>query len=107
LPSAGQAKLNLILNAAAAAWEVGQVEQSLSQNTTLNAISAMASIAVATLNATGVFKKRVAPPTPALLSDGHNYVRDMAAAAVIRIESRDGVAGLPPEGAPQVTAKKP
>jgi hypothetical protein len=59
LPSAGQAKLNLVLNAAAAAWEVGQVEQSLSKSTTVNAISAMASIAVATLNATGVFKQSV------------------------------------------------
>lgn len=57
LPQAGQQKLSLVLNAAAAAWEVGQVEQSLSQNTTINAISALASLTVASLNAAGVFTK--------------------------------------------------
>lgn len=42
-----------------------------------------------------------------LLAESHNYVRDMAAAAVIRIENRNGQAGDPPEGLPQVTTVKP
>jgi len=40
-----------------------------------------------------------------LLADPHNFVRDMAAAAVIRIESRNGAAGPPADGVPQVPAK--
>ncbi len=59
LPASGQAKLNLVLNAAAAAWEVSQIEQQLSKNNTLSAVSAMASLAVSSLNAAGVFKQTV------------------------------------------------
>jgi HEAT repeat protein len=46
------------------------------------------------------------PKLQPLLAESHNYVRDMAAAAVIRIESREGLAGAPAEGLPQVTTKK-
>ena len=59
IPQSGQHKLNLVLGAASAAWELSQVEQSISENTTVNAISATASLAVAGLNAAGVFKKTV------------------------------------------------
>jgi len=41
-----------------------------------------------------------------LLAESHNYVRDMAAAAVIRIEARDGEDGSPSDGLPQVTTRK-
>jgi HEAT repeat protein len=41
-----------------------------------------------------------------LLSDSHNYVRDMAAAAMIRIEDRNGEAGTPQDSLPQITTKK-
>jgi HEAT repeat protein len=41
-----------------------------------------------------------------LLSDSHNYVRDMAAAAMIRIEDRNGEAGAPQDSLPQITTKK-
>jgi HEAT repeat protein len=41
-----------------------------------------------------------------LLSDDKNFVRDMAAAAVIRIQARDGERGDPADGLPQVTTKK-
>jgi HEAT repeat protein len=41
-----------------------------------------------------------------LLAEGHNYLRDMAAIAMIRIEGRNGLAGVPSEGLPQVPAKK-
>ena len=53
---AGQQKMNLVLGAAAAAWEASQIQQQFSKNTTMNAVQAMADLSVATLNATGVFK---------------------------------------------------
>jgi hypothetical protein len=57
IPQSGQQKMNMILGAAAAAWEISQVQQQLSKNLMLNAVSAMANLAVASLNASGVFKK--------------------------------------------------
>ncbi len=54
---AGQQKLNLVLGAAAAAWEASQQQQSLSKDTTLNAINAITLLTVAGLNSAGVFKK--------------------------------------------------
>jgi len=48
-----------VLGAAAAAWEVSQVEQALSKNTTLNAIAALTDLTVLSLNAAGVFKQTV------------------------------------------------
>ena len=60
----GQHKLNLVLGAAATAWEISQVQQQLSKNQMLNAVSAMANLAVAGLNASGAFhsgQKMAAP----------------------------------------------
>jgi hypothetical protein len=59
VPQSGQQKLNLLLGAAAAAWEVSQVEQALSKSTTLNAITALTNLTVASLNAAGVFNQSV------------------------------------------------
>ena len=59
MPKAGQQKINMVLGAAAAAWELSQVGQTLSKNDTLNAIQAMANLAVAGLNAAGVFRSAV------------------------------------------------
>ena len=56
IPQSGQTKLNLVLGAAAAAWEAGQIEQQLSKNITLNAVTAIANLSVAELNAIGVFR---------------------------------------------------
>jgi hypothetical protein len=64
LPQSGVTKLNLVLNAAAAAWELSQAQQQLSKNTTLNAISAIAGLAVSELNTAGVFH-HPAPAVPA------------------------------------------
>jgi HEAT repeat protein len=41
------------------------------------------------------------------LADGHNYVRDMVAAAMIRIQLRDGAEGSPNQSSPQLITKKP
>ena len=72
LPQAGVTKLNLILNAASLAWELSQAQQQVSKNTTLNAITAIASLTVGELNAVGVFAHAAttpaapaAPATPA------------------------------------------
>ena len=54
----GQHKLNLVLGAAAAAWQVSQVQQQFSKDQLLNAVSAMANLAVAGLNASGAFRNR-------------------------------------------------
>ena len=52
---AGQQKMNLILGAAAAAWEVGQVveTQFMSKPTTLSAVQSLTNVTVSTLNAAG------------------------------------------------------
>ncbi len=63
LSKAGQQKMDLILGAAATAWELSQIEQQLSKNNTLNAVQAIANLTVASLNASGVFKP-TAPPAP-------------------------------------------
>jgi hypothetical protein len=57
LPQKGQHKLNLILGAAACAWEIDQAGQQVSKTNTLNAVQAIATLAVAGLNAAGVFKQ--------------------------------------------------
>jgi hypothetical protein len=57
LPQKGQQKLNLILGAAAYAWEISQAEQQVSKSNTLNAVQAIANLTVAGLNAAGVFKQ--------------------------------------------------
>jgi hypothetical protein len=59
MPQGGQQKLNVILGAAGAAWEVGQVGQHLSKANTLAAIEAITNLTVAGLNAAGAFKHTV------------------------------------------------
>ena len=56
ISQSGQQKLNLILGAADAAWELGQVGQHLSKSNTLAAIETITNLTVASLNAAGVFK---------------------------------------------------
>jgi hypothetical protein len=55
LPKAGLQKLNLVLNAAGSAWEVGQVGEQINKTNWLSAVEAMTNLAVAGLNAAGVF----------------------------------------------------
>jgi hypothetical protein len=55
MPKSGQQKLNLVLGVAGTAWEVGQVGQQINKTNWLSAIEAMTNIAVAGLNAAGVF----------------------------------------------------
>jgi hypothetical protein len=59
IPAAGQYKLNLILRAAGTAWELSQIGQQVSKSDTLNAVEALTNLAVAGLNAAGVFKQHV------------------------------------------------
>ena len=54
-PKSGQQKLNLVLSAAGSAWEVGQVGEQINKTNWLSAVEAMANLAVAGLNAAGVF----------------------------------------------------
>ncbi len=63
IPQSGQTKLNLVLGAAAAAWQASQIEQQLSKSTTLNAVTAITNLSVAELNAVGVFQ-HAAPGAP-------------------------------------------
>ena len=64
LPQAGQQKMNLILNAAAAAWAVGQVaeQQQFSKATALSSVQTLTNVAVASLNAAGVFTQTPTAP---------------------------------------------
>jgi hypothetical protein len=57
MPQSGKPKLDLVLGAVEAAWEISHVEQSLSKNETLNGVSALVSLTVSALNAAGVFSK--------------------------------------------------
>jgi hypothetical protein len=52
LPKSGAQKLNLVLGAA---WEVGQVGEQINKTNWLAAVQAITNIAVAGLNAAGVF----------------------------------------------------
>jgi hypothetical protein len=61
--NSGQTKLNLVLGAAAAAWAASQVQQQISKNNMLNAVSAITTLTVAELNAAGVFQQS-GPSTP-------------------------------------------
>jgi hypothetical protein len=68
MSQSGQHKMNLILGAAATAWELGQAGQHLSKSNTVDAVQSLATLAVSSLNAAGVFKQSVpaaAPATPA------------------------------------------
>jgi hypothetical protein len=55
MPKTGQEKLNLVLGAAATAWELGEVGEQINGTNMLAAVEAMTNIAVAGLNAAGVF----------------------------------------------------
>jgi hypothetical protein len=61
LPNVGQQKLNLVLNAAGAAWELGEVAEQINKTNWLAAVQAMTTIAVAGLNAVGVFGTSAGP----------------------------------------------
>jgi hypothetical protein len=55
-PQAGPQKMNLILGAAEAAWEASPGGQPLSKSNTVQAVQTIATLAVASLNAVGIFK---------------------------------------------------
>ena len=55
IPKSGQQKLNLVLGAATTAWEIGQVGEQMNETNMLSAVEAMTNLAVAGLNAAGVF----------------------------------------------------
>ena len=59
LPKSGQQKMNLVLGAAGTAWEVGQVGEQITKTNWLSAVLAMTNIAVAGLNAAGVFGNKL------------------------------------------------
>jgi hypothetical protein len=63
IPKSGQQKLNLVLGAATTAWEVGQVGEQINETNMLAAVTAMTDLAVAGLNAAGVFG--TSQPAPA------------------------------------------
>ncbi len=70
IPQSGQQKLNLVLGAAATAWEVGQATQQISKGNTVAAVQSITDLTVSTLNAVGIFKHGAtaapaAPTTPA------------------------------------------
>jgi len=56
LSQAGQHEMNLILGAAGTAREIGQVGEQISKTNTVAAVQTIANLAVASLNAAGVFK---------------------------------------------------
>jgi hypothetical protein len=63
MPQSGQQKLNLILGAAATAWELGQVVQQLPKSNTVAAVQTITNLTVSSLNAAGVFKHATPAPT--------------------------------------------
>jgi len=63
IPKSGQQKLNLVLGAATTAWELGQVGEQMNESNMLVAVTAMTNLAVAGLNAAGVFG--TSQPAPA------------------------------------------
>ncbi|HEX4274128.1 MAG TPA: hypothetical protein VHZ74_02180 [Bryobacteraceae bacterium] len=56
MSQSGQHKLNIVLGAAAAAWEAGQAAQQISKGDAVAAVQSITDLTVATLNAVGVFK---------------------------------------------------
>jgi hypothetical protein len=65
IPKSGQQKLNLVQGAAMTAWEVGQVAEQMNASNMLAAVTAMTTLAVAGLNAAGVFgTSKTAAVTP-------------------------------------------
>jgi hypothetical protein len=68
IPKSGQQKLNLVQGAAMTAWEAGQVGEQMNATNMLAAITAMTTLAVAGLNAAGVFGTSHPAVTPARVS---------------------------------------
>jgi hypothetical protein len=69
IPKSGQQKLNLVLGAASTAWEIGQVGEQMNESNMLMGVTAMTNLAVAGLNAAGVFstsQPATATATPAI-----------------------------------------
>ena len=64
MPKSGQQKLNLVLGAATTAWEIGQIGEQMNESNMLAAVQAMTNIAVAGLNAAGVFGTSQSAPGP-------------------------------------------
>ena len=60
IPKSGQQKMNLVLGAAGTAWEVGQIAQQINKSNWLAAVQTMTNVAVAGLNAVGVFTTNAA-----------------------------------------------
>jgi hypothetical protein len=56
IPKSGQQKMNLVLGAAGAAWDVGQIAQQINRTNWLAAVQAITNVTVAGLNAAGVFR---------------------------------------------------
>jgi hypothetical protein len=69
IPQSGQQKMNLVLGAAGTAWELGQVGQQINKSNWLTAVEAMANIAVAGLNAAGVFSSSPSMGAPPVSSN--------------------------------------
>lgn len=69
LPKSGQQKLNLVLGAAGAAWEVGQIGQQINKSNWLSAVQAMTNVTVAGLNAAGVFGSNQSVAAPPVSSN--------------------------------------
>jgi len=65
MPKSGQQKLNLVLNAASTAWEIGQVGEQTNKTNLLAAVQAMTNLAVAGLNSAGVFGTSQSTAAPA------------------------------------------
>jgi hypothetical protein len=68
MPKSGQQKLNLVLGAATTAWEIGAVGEQMNETNMLAAVQTMTNLAVAGLNAAGVFSTSQPAPvtgTPA------------------------------------------
>jgi hypothetical protein len=55
MPKTGQQKLNLILNAATAAWEIREVGEQMTRTNLLAGVEALTNITVSALNSAGVF----------------------------------------------------
>jgi hypothetical protein len=55
MSKAGQQKMNLVMGAAASAWEVGQVGRQINQTNWLAGVQALTNVTVAGLNSAGVF----------------------------------------------------
>ncbi len=55
MSKSGQKKMNLVLGAAGTAWELGQIGQQMNKTNAVAAVEAMTNVAVAGLNAAGVF----------------------------------------------------